>query len=193
MNNSSFAIPAALRELIGAHMADHEYTILAIEGGSASGKTTLARLLSEAYGAGVIHMDDFFLRPEQRTQERRLEPGGNLDRERFAAEVLPSLMKHETVLYSPFRCATGTPGAPRRVAPTSLIVVEGAYAAHPAFGRYYDILAFADVDPLVQKERILHRNTPQSAACFFDTWIPLEETYFKHFSIKEKSDIVISL
>ena len=33
-------------------------------------------------------MDDFFLRPEQRRPERFAEPGGNVDRERFAAEVL---------------------------------------------------------------------------------------------------------
>ena len=32
-------------------------------------------------------MDDFFLRPEQRTEERLKEVGGNVDRERFLEEV----------------------------------------------------------------------------------------------------------
>ena len=40
---------------------------LAIEGGSASGKTTLGKILAERYDCTVLHMDDFFLRPEQRT------------------------------------------------------------------------------------------------------------------------------
>ena len=35
--------------------------VIAIDGRCASGKTTLARELAERLGAGVIHMDDFFL------------------------------------------------------------------------------------------------------------------------------------
>ena len=57
--------------------------ILAIDGGSASGKTTLSDSLANIYDCTVFHMDDFFLCPEQRTQERYAEPGGNVDRERF--------------------------------------------------------------------------------------------------------------
>lgn len=35
----------------------------AIEGGSASGKTTLSEILTAIYGCTVFHMDDFFLQP----------------------------------------------------------------------------------------------------------------------------------
>ena len=58
---------------------------LAIEGGSASGKTTLGQILAGRYGCTVFHMDDFFLRPEQRTPARFAEPGGNVVRLRFHA------------------------------------------------------------------------------------------------------------
>ena len=68
---------------------------LAIEGGSASGKTTLGKILTERYGCTVFHMDDFFLRSEQRTAARFAEPGGNVDRERFLAEVLLPLRRGE--------------------------------------------------------------------------------------------------
>lgn len=60
----------------------------AIEGGSASGKTTLSEILTAIYGCTVFHMDDFFLQPQQRTPERYAEAGGNIDRERFLTEVL---------------------------------------------------------------------------------------------------------
>ena len=70
-------------------MQKKSFVSIAIDGGAASGKTTLAKVLSEKYHAPVIHMDDFFLRPEQRTPERFAEPGGNLDRERFLREVVP--------------------------------------------------------------------------------------------------------
>jgi len=61
---------------------------VAIDGPCASGKSTLGKTLQEIYGCPLIHMDDFFLRPEQRTPERLAQPGGNVDYERFAKEVL---------------------------------------------------------------------------------------------------------
>ena len=61
--------------------------ILAVDGRCTSGKSTFARELSGVCLAEVIHMDDFFLRPQQRTKERLAEAGGNIDRERFLQEV----------------------------------------------------------------------------------------------------------
>ena len=69
----------------------------AIEGGSGSGKSSLSKMLEERYDCNVFHMDDFFLRPEQRVPERFMEPGGNVDRERFLETVLLPLSKNETI------------------------------------------------------------------------------------------------
>ena len=60
--------------------------VIAIDGRAASGKSTLAEQLSTLLEADVIHMDDFFLQPYQRTPERLAEIGGNVDYERFAKE-----------------------------------------------------------------------------------------------------------
>ena len=49
--------------------------IVAIDGRCGSGKSTLAAALQEQYGYPVVHMDDFFLRSEQRTAERLATPG----------------------------------------------------------------------------------------------------------------------
>ena len=57
-----------------------DHVFMAIDGRSCSGKPTLARSIFEMYGCNVVHMDDFFLRPEQRTQERYLLPGGGIRR-----------------------------------------------------------------------------------------------------------------
>ena len=63
-------------------LATGPFTV-AIEGGSASGKTTLSQLLETIYDCTIFHMDDFFLQPHQRTPLRYAEVGGNIDRERF--------------------------------------------------------------------------------------------------------------
>ena len=70
-------------------LAENPRVLLAIEGGAASGKSTLADLLTAIYpDTALFHADDFFLRPEQRTAARYAQPGGNLDRERLESEIL---------------------------------------------------------------------------------------------------------
>lgn len=167
--------------------------IVAIEGGSASGKTTLASILEEVYGASVFHMDDFFLRPEQRTPERLSEVGGNVDRERFISEVLTPLKKNGIVRYRPFDCGKMSLGKTVEVKPKRLTVVEGVYSMHPKFERYYDLSVYLDIDKEYQKARILRRNSEEHAKRFFEEWIPLEDVYFTEHGIKGSSDVVISV
>lgn len=120
---------------------------LAIEGGSASGKTTLGKILTERYGCTVFHMDDFFLRPEQRTAARFAEPGGNVDRERFLAEVLLPLRRGEKVFYRRFDCASMQLQNAVETMPKKLVVTEGAYSMHPELAPYYDLSVFLDITP----------------------------------------------
>jgi len=166
---------------------------MAVEGGSASGKTTLGRLLSVVYDCTVFHMDDFFLRPEQRTPERYAEAGGNIDRERFVAEVLQPLSKGKKVNYRRFDCSTMSVVEGVKVTPERLVVIEGAYSMHPQFEKYYDLSVFLNVSSALQKERILKRNSPETAKRFFEEWIPLEHKYFSEMNVLERCDMHISI
>lgn len=167
--------------------------IIAIEGGSAGGKTTLGNLLHRLYDCTIFHMDDFFLQPEQRTKARLKEPGGNVDRERFLQEVLLPLRKNQPVQYRRFDCSTFTIGEASTLFPSKLNIVEGAYSMHPDLAPYYDASVFLDVDPMLQKNRILHRNTPETAELFFSRWIPMELRYFETMHIKEQCSLVIPI
>lgn len=166
-------------------------TVVAVEGGSASGKTTLADLLAQVYDCNVLHMDDFFLRPEQRTPARLSEVGGNFDRERFYDEIVVPLNKHQTVQYRPFDCQTQSLGERISIEPKRLTVVEGVYSTHPELGRYYDLSAFLHIDPAQQRARIQKRNTPALAERFFGEWIPKENAYFAQTRILERCDVLI--
>lgn len=168
-------------------------TVVAIEGGSAGGKTTLSEMLSNIYDCTILHMDDFFLRPEQRTPARLAEVGGNIDRERFACEVIPPLCRGERIVYRSFDCGEQALGAPIAVEPKPLTVVEGVYSTHPAFPRYYDLSAFLDIDPEYQKKRIERRNTPALAKRFFEEWIPMENLYFERTDIRSRADLLIPI
>ena len=172
-------------------MLQEKEVLLAIDGGSAGGKTTLGKLLEQRYACNVFHMDDFFLRPIQRTKERLAEPGGNVDRERFYEEVLKRLVEKKEVTYRRYDCKTMSLLEPVTVAPTRLTVVEGAYSMHPLLSDYYDYSVFLEIDEETQKERIMKRNTPEMAERFFKEWILLEREYFEKLHVKERCDMVI--
>ena len=167
--------------------------IAAVEGGSASGKTTLSHLLTGIYDCTVFHMDDFFLQPEQRTPERFAQTGGNIDWERFLAEVLLPLRRGEVVNYRKFDCSTMRVGECVQTVPKKLTVIEGAYSMHPELEQYYDFSAFLDISPQLQTERILKRNAPQLAKRFFHEWVPLENVYFSQTNIRQRCSLVIQV
>ena len=167
--------------------------LLAIEGGAAAGKSTLAQLLNHVYDCSVAHMDDFFLRPEQRTAQRLEEAGGNVDRERFLQEVLCPLRRGETVQYRRYNCATGAIEEPKPLRVTPLTVVEGAYSMHPELREQYDLSVFLKVTPELQRERIRGRNSPEMQRRFAEEWIPMERRYFEVLHVEETCDLVFAI
>lgn len=158
--------------------------LVAIEGRCASGKTTLAAELARRLGASLIHMDDFFLRPEQRTPARLAIPGENIDHERFLSEVLLPLRAGKPFAYRPFSCRSQTLTAPVTVEPGPIAIVEGVYSCHPDLRKHYDLRLFLTVDPEEQMRRLYARDGDY-AEVFRDRWIPLEELYFSSCGVED--------
>lgn len=163
--------------------------LIAIDGRCASGKTTLAKKLGERLSCNVIPMDDFFLRPQQRTAERYDEPGGNIDRERFLEEILQPLQTGGVFSYSPFDCHTMALGAPVTVRPNKITVIEGSYSCYPAFWAYYDLHIFLTTTPEKQLDRLAGRRGT-NIQMFLEKWILLEEKYFAACKPEAKCEIV---
>ena len=175
---------------IDSLLQQKERVIVTIDGNCGAGKTTLAGELSKRYDCNIIHMDDFFLRPEQRTPERFGETGGNIDYERFYEEVYLPLQRGGTFSYRPFDCKTFTLAQPVCVASKQLYVIEGSYSQHPRFGDYSDLRILLTVSPQVQRQRILLRPAHLHKR-FFEEWIPMENRYLEEFHICGKADLVI--
>ena len=163
--------------------------IVAIDGNSAAGKSSTAALLKSAYSCNVFSMDDFFLRPGQRTPERLSELGGNIDYERFLDEIIQPLKSGEPFTYRPYNCQIGELAAPVSVVPNHLNVIEGVYSLHPHFIGAYDIKVFLRLDESEQRHRLLERNAALYDR-FVNEWIPMENRYFEHFKIADKCDFV---
>jgi uridine kinase len=161
--------------------------VAAIDGSSAAGKSSLAAALREKYSCNVISMDDFFLRPTQRTPERLGEPGGNIDYERFSAEVVEPLKSGKPFAYRSYNCQTGELAGPVAVPENILTVVEGVYSLHPRFAGTYDITVFLSLGEAEQLRRLSERS-PHLLDRFISEWLPMEEKYFDAFQISKKCD-----
>lgn len=180
----------AVIERIERVYTERERVFVAIDGPCTSGKTTLATVLQRHFGGNVLHMDDFFLRPEQRTPERFAEPGGNVDRERFEDEVLAPLAAGKIAQYRPWDCHTGDFAASHNVEPARLTIVEGSYSMHPALRGYYDLMICLTIDSGEQLHRLEARN-PRMLQRFIDEWIPLENRYFASTETRTAADMIV--
>lgn len=164
--------------------------LIAVDGRCAAGKTTLGEHLHETAGWSVFHMDSFFLRPEQRTEERLSTPGENVDHERFLEEILVPLKNGaEEITFRPFDCKTQSLAVPVSVKIERVCVIEGSYSCHPSLWDRYDLRIFLTVDPEEQMRRIVRRNGSEKARQFAERWIPLEEKYFSAYNIQSRCDM----
>lgn len=193
MKNDSDALNEICRRIeTGIEERKRPY-LIAIDGRSGSGKSTLAQELSKRYGAGLYHMDDFFLQPFQRTKQRLGEIGGNVDYERFYKEVLLPLSEDRTFTYGIFDCGQQRIVEYRDSVNVSLHIIEGSYSEHPYFGSPYDLTICLDIDAEKQEERIRKRNGEEMLKRFMEEWIPKENAYLDKFHIMERCDICINM
>ena len=174
-----------------AELPGNGVRVIAVDGRAASGKTTLARQLALILDADVVHMDDFFLPPELRTEARYAEPGGNVHYERFMEEVLPRLRDGKPFSYRRFDCSTMAYGDFAEIGGGKWRIVEGAYSLHPKFGDYADLKVFCDIEPAEQLRRIRSRNGERGARMFQSRWIPLEELYIDRCAPRRRADLVL--
>ncbi len=150
----------AINEIIKQEDNTDRPILVAIDGRCGSGKTTLGEYLKGQFDCNLFHMDDFFLRMEQRTPDRMKETGGNVDYERFYETVLIPVQKKESV-------------------------IEGSYSLHPYFGKPYQLKIFMNIASDVQLANIRKRNGEEKAKEFQEKWIPKEEAYFEKFHVQD--------
>ncbi len=166
--------------------------ICAIDGKCGGGKTSLARMLASVFQACVIHMDDFYVPFRERTPERTSIPGWNVDIDRFRAEVLAPLARHQAFSYRHYDPRSDSFTAEIPVPASNVYLVEGSYSLRPDLTANWDLTCFVDLPDELQQERILLRNGPEILKMFNAQWIPNERNYHEAYDIPAKAGFLIT-
>lgn len=180
-----------LCDFINNASADKPF-VIAIDGRSASGKTTFAEEISRLTGVPVIHTDDF-CRPRDKQGKVNVSSfDGNFDIQRFRDEVVESFKQNKEFVICLFNCQKGCIDNRVTVPKSNCYIVEGAYSHNPNLGEYASLKIFFNTTVEKQTERILKRNGELALEKYLSVWIPAEERYFKHYEVLEKSKYIIN-
>lgn len=143
-------------------------TIVGIAGGTASGKTTLARNLTEDYvdEAVIISQDDYYYGVDKMRQMHGAGYEVNFDapvslNSTLLAEHIKSLRAGESIERPTYSMATSNPTDEIEVinpAKTPIIFVEGIHALDPQLGGLYDLTIFAEAPLATRVGRRLERD-----------------------------------
>jgi len=168
--------------------------LVAIDGHSAAGKSTLARTLSALLpNVTIIHTDDFYRTLDERERAALDAEGGYYryyDWERLEAQVLQPLSSSETSCYQKYDWSTNSLGEWVTVPAAGIILIEGCYAARPELRYYYDILLFVATPPVQRLQRQSAR--ADATAAWLARWDAAEQFYMAHYQPHRYAHLVIA-
>jgi len=167
--------------------------IVALDGRSAVGKTTLAAALGERLGAAVIEGDDFYAGGTGvRAEAPAALVAACIDWQR-QRHVLEALRAGEEAAWHAFDweafdgglCAEATVKAP-----APIVILEGVYAARPELADLIDIAVMLRTDEGLRESRLLAREGGIGA--WERQWHAAEDYYFEFIRPLTSFDILVS-
>lgn len=161
--------------------------VLAIDGNSASGKSTLANELSQFFDTRIIHLDDFYLPRDVKDLNTSFD--GNIDLQRFKEEIIDKLFD-DSLTYRAFSCKEQKIVSSSNLSKKELTIVEGSYSLNPYFGKYYDLSIFIKISEETQLKRLKERNK-DNYLDFINKRVVLENRYNSHYGIDKNAMLVI--
>jgi uridine kinase len=179
--------------------------VVALDGGSGAGKSTIAERLMRLTDVALVRLDDFYqtLIPEShlphQTVEHRLN--GVFDWARVRSEALEPLRAGQPARWHAFDFGRGlgedgTYSLKERVTevpPAPTILVEGTYSAAPPLRDLIDLAVLVDAQNEARHLRTVARgDDAEFLARWHRIWDEVEAYYFEHVSTPETFDLIIT-
>ncbi len=171
--------------------------VVALDGRSGTGKSTLAEWMAGQLDGLHVDQDDFYAGGELYAWQR-LTPQEKADRlidwRRVRDEVLLPLRAGRGASWRPFDWNTMHGLSPETItAPASrLIILDGAYSARPELADLIDLTILVTLDDAVRLERLRQREGEDATSAWQAVWDEAEDFYFGTIRPPEAFDLVIS-
>jgi uridine kinase len=167
--------------------------LVAIDGHSAAGKSSLARAAQTARpDCVVVHTDDFY-RPLDPRYRASLDAAGGYeeyyDWQRLRSDVLHPLRAGLPARFQTYDWLENRLDRWTEIAPVGLIIVEGCYSARPELRSCYDASVYVDASSAARARRQKHRNDADLA--WLDRWDAAERHYLERYFPPESADLIV--
>ncbi|MEU8664397.1 dephospho-CoA kinase [Actinoplanes philippinensis] len=154
--------------------------VLAVEGRSGAGKTTLARGVAEGLGAPLIHMDDLYAGWD----------GLRAGVDALRSWVLEPLATGSPAVWRRFDWAGGDYAEEHRVPDGEWLVVEGVGSGGRVLRPYLAGVVWVDAPVAVRKRRALARDG-ETYAPHWARWARQEDAFYAADEVREAADLII--
>jgi uridine kinase len=168
--------------------------LVAIDGHSAAGKSSLAAALQHALpDVTLVHTDDFY-RPMREEERARLDAAGGYqsyyDWQRLEAQVLKPLSIGSVTQYQKYDWQHNCLGGWEELKPEGIIVIEGCYAARPELRHYYNVIILIEtpVKQRVQRQQARADASPEWLA----RWDAAERYYMEQHRPHAYAHLVVA-
>lgn len=154
--------------------------VVAVDGRSGAGKTSLADVLRKVLAAPVVSLEDLYGGWDG------LEHGIDL----LVAAVLEPLAAGRTPRVPRYDWVAGQWAEPAVLEPPAVLIVEGVGAGARRAAVYASLLVWLEVSPAVRKKRALDRDG-ETFAPHWDRWAAQEDAMLARERTPERADIVL--
>ena len=168
-------------------------TLVAIDGLTCAGKSTLAGQVAGALeDAEVVGLDDFY-RPLAAEERAVTGPKESYDRyfdwKRLLRDVLVPLSRQSRARYRRYDWDTNALAEWHEIESRSVVIVEGVYSTRPELRRYFNVMVYVDAPRKVRLARLLDRRYPDTS--WIDHWMAGEDWYVEHVRPAEQVTLVV--
>jgi uridine kinase len=169
--------------------------LVAIDGGTGAGKSTLAILVAAEVHGVIVQGDDFCQTEVDWNQMNAAEKAINcIDWKRARLEALKPLLAGQVGIWHPFNFTTGIGLAGYTVTrqPAPVIILDGAYSSNPQLADIINLTVLVDTPAKIRYARHNEREGHDDFE-WHKTWNEAEEYYFTHVRPPASFDLVISI
>ncbi len=172
--------------------------LVALDGRSGTGKSTIAKKIAERLGGVEIIADDFWTggsNDEWDKKSPKEKAALAIDWKRIRSEVLEPLLAGKSASWQPFDWKAGH-GLSQNMLhsdPKPLIVLDGAYSTRPELQDLIDFSILVEVpDDANRRARLRKRESEEYMNDWHGRWDIAEDYYFSKVRPRKSFDLVIA-